>query len=186
MTKKPTEITAAVVDLLTPLASEDRQRVIQAALVLLGEGATPAFSKARQETAQGDADGTDEWPARARTWAKQNGLTPEMAEQVFHSRDGTFEVIAEPPGRSQREKTINAYVLTGIARFLASGEPSFDDKSARDLCTTSGCYSATNHATYLKARGNGFTGSRETGWSLTSPGLKQGAALIKELSASDG
>jgi hypothetical protein len=184
MTKKPTEVMAAIVDLLSPLASEDRQRVIQAALLLLGESAVPAVAKAKFEAGENSDD--EDWglPAKARTWAKQNGLTQDMLEQVFHSKAGVFEVIAEPPGKSQREKTINAYLLTGIAKFLASGESTFDDQSARDLCTTSGCYSVTNHATYLKDRGNDFTGNRDTGWSLTSPGLKHSALIIKGLSVS--
>lgn len=189
MSKKSTEIMAEIVDLLSPLPSEDRHRVIQAALLLLGESAVPTIAKLKSGDAQhrgdGDGDGNDDgWSAKTRTWVRQNGLTRDIIDQVFHEKDGVFGVIVEPPGKSQREKSINAYILTGIATFLASGEPAFDDNSARDLCITSGCYSGTNHATYLKDRGNDFTGSKETGWSLTSPGLKRGAALLKGLSAS--
>ena len=73
------------------------------------------------------------------------------------------------------------YVLTGIARLLATGEPSFDDKAARAACKNLGCLNETNHASYIKDRGNRMTGSKETGWKLTAPGLALGAALIKEI-----
>ncbi|HEY2033404.1 MAG TPA: hypothetical protein VGH02_06915 [Rhizomicrobium sp.] len=177
MTKKPAEIMSTMVDLLSPLPSEERQRIIQATLVLLGE--TPITTKKTAESSS-ENEGEDlSWPPKAKAWSKQNGLTPDLIDQVFHGKDGAFEVIVEPPGRSQREKTINAYILTGIAKLLGTGETTFDDKSARELCVTAGCYSGTNHATYLKDRGNDFTGNREAGWTLTSPGLKHAAELIK-------
>lgn len=72
-------------------------------------------------------------------------------------------------------------MLVGIAKLLSSGDPSFDDKSARALCETSGCYDSANHAASLRDKGNEFTGTKDKGWTLTTPGLKRGAILIKEL-----
>jgi hypothetical protein len=37
---------------------------------------------------------------------------------------------------------------------------------------------------HIKERGNEFTGTKEKGWSLTAPGLKRGAALVKEMTKS--
>ena len=57
-----------------------------------------------------------------------NGVTQEQLAHVFHIEDGKAEVIAsEAPGKNGQKKTINAYVLTGIAGLLQTGEAKFDD-----------------------------------------------------------
>lgn len=175
------EVVSTIVEELTPLTSEERQRAIQASLTLLGE--TQAKIGTNLQSAEGEAsDAASILPARTRTWMKQNALSAEQLDQVFHFVGGDVEIIAsEIPGRTNREKVRNAYVLLGVARFLASGEGKFDDKAARALCEVSGFYDQTNHMKYMKG-GNEFTGSKEKGWSLTAPGLKHGAILISELS----
>ena len=67
--------------------------------------------------------------------------------------------------------------------MLISGEAKFTDKDARDVCSSAGCYDATNHATTLKAKGNWFTGTKDKGWALTAPGLKHAATLVKSLAS---
>jgi hypothetical protein len=174
--KSQTEILSQMIELLMPLSSEDRQRLVGAALTFLGENST--VLRRTGEDQGGEED--NGLSARARTWRKQNGLSMEQLEQVFHIAEGKVEVL-EVPGASAREKTINAYVLTGLANYIGSGESKFDDKSARHVCSTSGCYDNTNHAAYLKAKGNLFTGTKDLGWSLTTPGLKHAADLVKAL-----
>ena len=182
--KTPAEVMVEVVNLLTPLASEDRKRVVSAALTMLGE--TSIAPEISQQKASIDIevmnDGTALLP-RAKTWLKQNGLTSSDLEQVFHTSSAGVEYIApDVPGNNSKEKTYNAYLLAGISKLLLNGEPNFDDKSARDLCRTLGCFNEGNHANYLKDKGNGLTGSKEKGWTLTAPGLKQAAGLVVTLS----
>src|SRR5262245_59372781 len=110
------------------------------------------------------------------------GITSAQLSHVFHLDGGTSEVIAsEAPGKNGKEKTINAYVLTGISAFLQSGEAKFDDKTARDVCKLMGCFNEGNHAYYLKGKGNALGGTKDSGWTLTGPGLKSGAELVKAL-----
>jgi|ERR1041385_167762 hypothetical protein len=164
--------------LLTPLEPEERQRVISATLTLLGDSA---------ETARGASPLTSGGPTasqwqRAGVWMKQNGLTPDMLDQVFHVDGDHVEVLASAvPGRTAKERTLNIYLLAGAARLLATGDAGFDDKYARELCTNLGSYDSTNHSKYLKDRGNNLAGSASTGWKLTGPGLKQAAGLIKQM-----
>jgi hypothetical protein len=182
MTQKSVmEIVQIVVGELTPLSSDDRQRVIQASMTVLGEAAIKLPKNDSNEEEADDSD-SGHLPARARSWMKQNGLTLDQVHQVFHLVDGGAEVIAsEIPGANNREKVRNAYVLVGLARLLSSGEAKFDDKAARDFCDTSGIYDRTNHMKYMK--GKEFTGAKDKGWTLTPPGLKQGAMLVTELGA---
>lgn len=170
-----------VVGVLGPLESEDRRRVIEGSLLVLRE-TLPGTSLQAGGQPQEEQVGEEHFPARPRSWMKQNGLSPKELESVFDLSNGNTSVIAaEVLGKNNAEKTIKAYVLTGVAEFLATGEPVFQDRAARDLCEAFGCYDSSNHTKYMKEKGNYFSGSKQTGWKLTAPGLKYAASIIKEL-----
>jgi hypothetical protein len=170
-----------VVRVLAPLESEDRHSVIHASLVVLREKAGNISSLVRSKPDEG-VPAAGDVPNRARLWMRQNDLNSDQLLQVFDVSDGVATVIAsEVSGKNNAEKTVKAYVLTGLAALLASGEANFDDKAARALCESLGCYDSSNHTKYLKEKGNNFTGSKAGGWKLTAPGLKFGAVVIKEL-----
>jgi hypothetical protein len=179
--KSTAEIVGIIVGELSPLSSEDRHRVIQASMTLLGEKA------AEVDNSPGDideavSDEVNHLPVRAQNWVRQNSLTTDQLQQVFHFESGTVELIAaDLPGKSNKERVRNAYLLTGIRALLCTGEAKFEDRVARMLCDLHGAYDQTNHSKALKGR-NEFTGSRDKGWTLTAPGLKDGAILIKEIS----
>ena len=148
---KTTDVLTSIVDLLEPMESEDRVRIINAALALLGESASPA--KFGTGTVGENAADLGEFSPRAGTWMKQYGISAGELEQVFSVVDGVAEVIAtHMPGKDKKEQTYNAYVLTGISKLLSSGVLFFEDKAARALCESSGCYDAANHSTHLKKR----------------------------------
>jgi hypothetical protein len=174
------EISGKLVGLLGPLASDDRARLIKAALILLGEQA-PNTSNINPDANSADASG---YAPKTQIWMRKHGITAEQLSHVFHIRDGYAEVIAGAiPGGSKKVQTLNAYILTGIGRLLTTGEPAFDDKSARALCESAGCYDQPNHSRALGDKGDKLSGTKEKGWILTAPGLKHGADLIKELNA---
>jgi hypothetical protein len=179
---KPLDAMAQIVEILTPLQSEDRIRVVHAAMVLLGEtkSSVPLVEATvpRSEDIDGALTGL---PPRARTWMKQHGISDAELQTVFQVTDESVEVIAAIPGKNRKEQANNAYILTGIAQLISTGNPAFLDKSARALCESSACYDSGNHAVYIKGRGKEFTGTKEKGWALTVWGLKRGAELIKEL-----
>lgn len=182
---KTTDVVAKMVELLSSLSSEDRQRVIQATLMLLGDTAFSPTPKAQDSAdAHEDREEPTKFPPRAKSWMKQNDIPFDALEEVFHFGDEGIEIIvSQVPGKQKPEQVQNAYVLRGIANLLMEGSANFTDDSARELCKHVGCYDNTNHSRYVK--GNKFTGSKAKGWSLTGPGLKHGAALVKELSNND-
>lgn len=176
--------TMGLVDLLNPLDSEERKRAVQAAFALLGD-VVPA-TKGAAEADEGSAGDSKDLAvsAKAELWMKQNGVSGQALEQIFHLEGGNADFIGgEMPGKSDKEKSLNAYVVCGLASFIATGEPKFTDQQARKLCTEAGCYDPNNHGTYIKAKGNSFVGSKEKGWSLTAPGLKVAAKIIQDLTA---
>lgn len=167
---------ATIVGVLSPHSSEERARLVRAAMVLLGDD-VPAASSAFTDS---PVTLTGLSP-KAAAWMKQNGLTSDQLQQAFHVSDGAAEFIGTLPGNSKKEQTYNAYIVTGIGQLLVKGEPSFEDKAARALCISAGCYDNANHSSHLKDRGNEFTGSKDKGWTLTAPGLKRGAEIIKQI-----
>jgi hypothetical protein len=182
MTDAPTDIPAVTTNLyklLQPLQSEERTRVIKAALAMLGDD-TPIVNQNSEKGGNADDDGDSDLPVKARQWMKKYDVTQEHLNHVFHIENGAAEVIAhEAPGSSMRAMTINAYVLTGISQFLVTGEAKFDDDRARAVCKSMGCFDKNNHAKFVKLKGNVIGGSKGSGWTLTGPGLKSGADLIK-------
>lgn len=180
----PAAVVGRLLDILTPLSSEERHRYIAASLVLLGENA-PKIKDAEDHASDTGDEPSGQLPAKAKLWAKQNNISSDQIWQVFHEIETGVEIIAAAiPGQSNKEKVRAAYILSGAANFLQTGTPSFDDKSARAVCERFGFYDKTNHSKALKG-GNEFTGSIQNGWTLTAPGLKRAATLVKELSVSN-
>jgi hypothetical protein len=174
-----TDTTVKMVALLEPFDADVRRRVIHATLTLLGDEHP---TKSEGPDKKDDPISTGHLPRRAESWMRQTGLTEDEINQVFHIDGDHVEVVASRiAGKTNKERTLNSYLLAGISRLLSSGEASFDDKAARTLCSELGCYDHTNHATYLKDKGNAMAGSKDVGWKLTSPGLAQAANLVREM-----
>jgi hypothetical protein len=172
-TKSITAAVSRIVDELAGFSPEERQRIVRASLTLLGDSSEKASTQIEEDS------GDTQFPAKARMWMKRSGVTAEQIAHVFHRDGDDMRVIATIPGSTNREQVMNAYVLSGIAKLLSSGEPKFDDKSARALCESGGFFDSTNHMKHMKNRE--FVGSRDKGWVLTTPGLERGATLVSEI-----
>lgn len=171
-----------VIEVLTPLDSDQRKRVIQAAFALLGE--EPALktpgSHSSKKNDVADEDVIEGISKAAAVWLAKAKITKEQLEQYLHIDGGAAKVISLPGNATKRiDQVVHTYLMQGLAAFLAAGEASFSDKDARDLCEHFGCYDHTNHAKYIKEFGNRITGSKNAGWKLTAPGLAAASELLK-------
>jgi hypothetical protein len=175
----------SVVRVLGPLSQEERQRVVQGALVVLGDFASVNISPpGSYQTQGGEVEPSVPINPHARLWMKQNHVDVDELVQVYDISDsGVIVIAAGVTGSNTAEKVIKAYTLIGVGSLLATGEPSIIDRDARALCAHLGCYDSTNHSKYVKERGNYFVGSKDAGWKLTAPGLKFGAETVKELTS---
>lgn len=179
-----TNALTTIIGALTPLSSEERHRIVNAAMMFFGEPTVLPKERASpggKEEADGALDG--DRPAHVAQWMKQNGVSDEELDQVFHFNDDGSVDLLDAPGGSKKEKTLNTYILTGLGKYLATKERTFDDATARAFCDTFGCYDQANHSVYLKSRGPEFTGDKNKGFSLTNPGIKRGGALVKEVAS---
>jgi len=182
MTDMKTLVTS-LYDLLQPADTDDRRKAIKAALTMLGDSANAGSDAHADSDADENSDSAG-FHIKAKSWMKKYTVTAEQLSHIFHMENDTVEIIAhEVPGASTKQKTINAYVLTGIGQLLVTGEAKFDDKAGRAACQSLGCLNDSNHATYMKDKGNVLSGSKDSGWTLTGPGLKVGADLVKGLAS---
>lgn len=173
--------------LLEPIGSEERQRVVGSVMTLLGEVASPKGKGAAQDGDEDDPDGATitALGSVAKRWMKQNSLTAEMFEPIFHFEDGKVQVSAvEVPGGGKKGQTKNCYLLEGARCLLETDAPKFTDADAVGLCKSLGCHDSTNHAANRRGLGNIVTGTKDSGFTLTAPGLKAAAVLIKEMATS--
>ena len=175
-----------IVKYLEPLTDEGRAWVLSSAASRFGTKGVlgkPTLSSLEGPKAENQSYeeniGNVENP-KVKKWVKDAGFTEEELESVFYQKGGEYQIIAsDVPGKSKKDKTINAYILVGAAKFLEAGEPNFTDQEARAYCESIGCYDTTNHSKYMKDKGNSMTGSKSGGWTLTMPGLKAAVEVIR-------
>jgi hypothetical protein len=176
-----------IIRVLQPLSSDERQRTVGAAMMFLGETAPPkhkASSADAERDSNGDAEG--DYSRQITKWMKQYDVSAEELDQVFHfGGDGTFDLL-HAPGKTKKDQTLNTYILTGLGKYLSTNDRTFDDATARAFCEKIGCFDKSNHATHMKKTGPEFTGDRSKGYSLTNPGIKRGAMLVKEVAGTGG
>src|SRR4051794_18743686 len=93
------ETATSIVGLLSPLNSEERHRVVHAAMTLLGETAPAGPTGNTRMRAEQTI------PSRAQAWLRQTGLTEEQLESVFQIENDLVELIAAAvPGRTDKER----------------------------------------------------------------------------------
>ncbi len=179
-TTKLTDITGKVCQLLEPLQSEDRRRVMSAAFMLLGEQAsagTGADEQLLDET-------TLSIGPNAKRWLRQNHIDESDLHEVFYIQQGNVEIIAhDVPGSSKRAKTRSCYLIAGIRSLLSTDQADFGESEAVEFCRHVGCYDSANHANTRKELGNQLRGHKETGFSLSAPGLRAAGDLVKTMAA---
>jgi len=188
MASELTDAVTKVVEVLSPLGSEERVRVVNASLTLLGEGeSSSVISRSNDAGSVSGREGVSDQPgisAQAAAWLQKNNMSREDLEHWYHFEQDTVTLLTIPEGVSKRsQQAINTYLLLGFAAFLRSGEASFSDKEARDMCRHFGCYDHTNHSKIYKAFGNKITGSKSVGWKLTAPGINAAGSLLRGANA---
>ncbi len=182
-------VATAVFSELSKLEGEDRKRALLGALAMLGEpvptgaGGGGGAGAGGGGGAQDHAPDTSDLPPKAKLWMRQHGVTADQIGHVFHNEGGTFELIAASiPGSGKAKQMMSVYLLKGIAALLSTGEPKIVDKEARAAAENHGCYDQPNHSNNFKQnRQNYLGGSKESGWTLTGPGHKAAADLIKSM-----
>jgi hypothetical protein len=179
-------ISTKLYGLLKPLDSQLRKRAIRAALTMLGDEdadlGSDNTSKGHEDRGDGgNGGGRTGFPPRAKSWMNAEKIAADELGHVFDLEHETEIIASRVPGKNTKDRTINAYLLAGISQLLQTGSMKFDDAAGRAAAKNLGCFNLGNHAKYMSQKGNVLSGSKDIGWSLTAPGLKAAAVVIKEL-----
>lgn len=186
-----TKIAGQMYELLEPLSSEDRQKCIKATLVFLGEEIAAGSKQAPVQKAESTVNGSHrqvvdvrrDLGEKLRRWMVKHQIEQSFLDNLFHIEDEVVELIADSvPGRSKKDKTINCYLLVGIKNLIQNDEAKFQDKEALEFCQRTLSYDKNNHTTHRQALSSRASGDRSSGFSLTVPGLRDAAKLVKEMS----
>jgi hypothetical protein len=176
---------AALITIISELKGLDPEvcrRTLRAAMVFFGD--KPGMPSPQEtDTTSDNDDGT--YPSGVAKWMKEYGIAADEVDRAFHFNNGTFDIL-HVPGNSKRDQTLNAYILTGLGRYLTTGERGFDDPIARRVCERMGCYDQGNHSSTLKGAHPEFSGDKRKGYTLTNPGIKRGAELVKQIAGAAG
>jgi hypothetical protein len=185
-----TETMGELYELLKPLDADERNKCLQAVMILLGEPVqgvvknTPSASAgvSSTSTVRDEEIGGE----RLKKWMIQHKLGRDEIDQLFHIDGDMVELIEDSvPGRSKRDMTINCYLLVGIRNLIQSDEPKFEDKEALDYCHVTQAYDKNNHTKHRQSLGNRVSGDRASGYGLTVPGLRDAARLIKAMNGEE-
>jgi len=175
-----------VFEILKKFEPDEVNRVLDATQALMGKKSFSSDDSSVPPDSEIDSEEIGKLPSKVKVWMQQNKLKSEDIAKIFHFEDGKAELIVPRiPGKGKREKTLNVYILIGVGQFLLLGDSTFEDKTARDLCSAFQCFDDRHHAEYLEVKGIGLIGSKKNGWKLTIPGLTSGSMLIKEMSQDD-
>ncbi|MBX3435278.1 MAG: hypothetical protein KF847_18320 [Pirellulales bacterium] len=182
--QKPTllDVSNQIYSLLEPLESPERRRIIDSVFTLLGEenSRMPVSGDRKAKERGAIEDGELPIGPKARRWMSQNDITETMLEEIFHFSNGNAEVFAaDVPGTSKMSRSRSCYLLAGTQSFLATDEPTFQDSAGVAICKRMGCYNGPNNAKMRSDMGLG--GSKQAGWTLTAPCLREAAQLIKSM-----
>jgi hypothetical protein len=173
-----------IIDLLESMTLQDRKKVMNSIRGYFDESILDVTSASGLGGSVADVlnsvEGVKVVP-QAAIWLKKHELQREQLDNLFYFAEEKFDLLAEVPGKSKKEKTYNVYLLGGVAGLLTSGVPHVSDEIARSFCEKQACYDQANHANYMKEIGGIVSGDKKNGWTLTSPGLSRAGALVKEL-----
>ena len=135
----------------------------------------------QSENLIGQSQGGD----RKARWMAQQNVTQDQIDHVFHFNGTDLDfIVSTIPGASNKDRSINIYILVGLRNTLVGKEGRFTDDEARGICTQYGVYDKNNHAKVLNSLKPEITGSKGTGWQLTAPGLAKAALLVKQMGPS--
>jgi hypothetical protein len=120
----------------------------------------------------------------AQKWMKRSGVTSSQLSALFSLGFEEIDLIAKSvPGKNKAERVRSVVLLLGIAGYLGSGVARVADDKLREACGHYKAYDVSNFTKHMKGIAFEASGTRETGYTLTSRGLGAATDLIRQITA---
>jgi hypothetical protein len=118
----------------------------------------------------------------ARKWMARNSLDASKLGSIFSLGVDEIDLIAKTvPGKTKTEKAQNVFLLKGAASYIGTGASRFTHEQIKETCVHYGAYDGTNFASQIKSFSGTVSGSKNTGYALTTRGLSEATALIASM-----
>jgi hypothetical protein len=118
----------------------------------------------------------------AKRWMARNGLQANQLSTVFSLGVDEIDLIAKAvPGKNKKERMHSVFLLKGIAAYLGTGAARFTHEQMKETCLHYDAFDAANFAVYLKNLSSEVSGSKGTGYTLTSRGLTNATEMVKTI-----
>jgi hypothetical protein len=117
-------------------------------------------------------------------WLKRNGIGLDALKPLLSIGDPEIDVIAKSvPGSSKRARMKSVLLLRGIASILSDGSARVTHEQLKETCAHYDAFDSPNFAAHLKNFSAVITGSKRSGYTLSSRGLAEASELIKSMSS---
>lgn len=127
-----------------------------------------------------EADGDDGVSPVARKWMRRNGLTVNDLSAVFSLGADEIDLVAKRvPGKNNKERMRNVFLLKGLAAYIGTGAARMKDQAVREACEHYSAYDPPNFATNLRSFSSIVSGSKASGYTLTTRGLTEATEVLK-------
>jgi hypothetical protein len=120
----------------------------------------------------------------AQKWMKRNGLAASQLSSLYSLGVDEIDLVASSvPGKSIKKKMRNVLLLKGVGSYLGSGAARISDEKLREACGHYGAYDTANFSKHINSLAAEVSGTKESGYTLTSRGMTEATKLIKQLIA---
>jgi hypothetical protein len=128
------------------------------------------------------ADGLEGVSPLAQKWMKRNGMTPDQISDLFSLGVDEIDLVAKSvPGDTTKDKFRNVLLLQGVASLLSGGTARITHDKLKQAAIDYNADAGTNFAKHMKSFAAEVSGSKESGYTLTTKGLNSAKELIVEM-----
>ena len=197
------ESIAVIYSTLTALPPDAQRRVLDYVVAKLGLATQQSFSRTRNLQQQGEqssasrvttdpgelavAQEAEGISPSGRKWMVRSELDSNQLGAIFSIGGEDIDLIAKQvPGKTTKDRMRSVFLLKGIASYLSTGAPRITHGPVREACSHYDAFDTKHFAKYLKSFSTEISGSKATGYSLTSRGLAEATELVKGMVKAKG
>jgi hypothetical protein len=136
------------------------------------------------ESLAADSDELEGISPVAIKWMRRNDLSAATVSRIFSLGIDDIDLVAKKvPGDTKTKRVRSVFLLKGIAAYLSTGAARMTHEQVKEACLHYDAYDSTNFAKYVKTLSAEVSGTKESGYTLTSRGLAAATETIKEMTA---
>jgi hypothetical protein len=132
------------------------------------------------ENPQNQDDELDGISPAGKKWIARNGIDPDKLMSIFSLGIDEIDLVSKSvPGEKKTQRLRNVFLLKGIAAYLGTGAARFTHEEVKETCLHYNAWDGPNFAVTFKSMSADVSGTKDSGYSLTSKGISEATSLVK-------